>query len=256
MKDNLKLKEIIQSNLSTTSVDIDFVFISNLREYYKSDFFKNAFKLNKKKTHCTILYPFRYSALHSNKYNLIMFFLTNCRKNRVIPLGETENTLFIMYHELMHHYQFKMKNKPLNSIYQLIYIMEDTIVKYNNRDYYLNHSNFFMEIEANVYASKKLMEYVRNTSNDEQILNTINKIYLTWYSRLVTYNFEEMFNKYLLCCKNNNISLKDSRLVSSALINKSGKLNPLDISLNNYPLNQLNKSAKQLLLKINRGKNV
>lgn len=248
-----QVKKIIKEEVSTHDVDI---IIVNKLEYYRSDFFKSNIKIKRIKEKIQyIKYPFMYSGLYSEESNLIIIFITNCKAPLSINIKhkftsrDIINTLRILYHEIKHLKQSNLKyNQPMTPV-EFIYEMEDIITNCNPKYYDLKHDEFFIEIEANVYASYELNEFAtKNNIVDKELLNFIASLQNKYKNRLNKYDFYKQFSEFIKCCKKYGLYKNENNKIIKMIYDNEGNFKSLNEIILDEEFKKLDIRIKTLVI--------
>lgn len=248
-----QVKEMLQEEVSTRGVDI---IIVNKLKYYRSDFFKNNIKTKKLKEKITyIKYPFIYSGLYSEESNLIIIFINNCKTTPTINIKneftthDIINTIRILYHEIKHLTQSRERYSGPMTTVEFIYEMEDVLTNYNPKYYDSKHDDFFIEIEANVYATYKLNEFVSNNNIlDKGELRFIEKLQNKYKNRLNKYNFYKQFSEFIKCCDKYKLYKNATNRVIKMIYDEEGNFKSLKEIILDQEFNKLDIKIKKIVI--------
>lgn len=255
MYNNKEIIELIKKEISANNIDTNLMIINKIN-YYKSDFFKQNLKLVKNTEKISYMqYPFIYSGLYSSENNVLIIFLNNCKISfsilkKEFTLLDLSNILRVLYHEIMHYKQANIRYNQTLTTTTFLYEMEDIIADYDKLFYKKKHDEFFIEIEANVYAFNELKKYIINANiKDKKILDNIDKNKIKYINRLKHYNFVEFFNKFLECCQKNQLyRLNKFRLIEMFFENDGSYKDVYQVAKNKN-FSNLNFYMKVLILK-------
>lgn len=211
---NIKLKEIKQKCISIIEEEAKLKGIKinispiTVIEFYNSDFFEqqNHTKLQRTK----IKYSLRKSAgiFDANTEKIMIFIDRLAKGEKIDSTNKFISILFAMYHELKHQLQYGCKETTLFE--EFIIEIERIIMALFPRDYAKNHNRYYIEIDANLYAYEKTLEYTKNNQPDKY--NEIKQFLdAKWMSQnkyyQLNYNSQEIFDKFYEFCKQNKYGM-------------------------------------------------
>lgn len=240
---NIKLKEIKQNCISIIEEEAKRQGIElNIKpitivEFYNSDFFKqqNPSKLQRIKTRYTLR---KTGGIFDANTDKIMVFIDRMGKiEKIDSPNKFIAILFAMYHELKHQLQYG--NRKNTELEQFIIGIERFVMALIPKDYAKNHNRYFFEIDANLYAYQKTLEYIKNNQPDKY--DEI-KQYLEakWISQnkyyQINYNLQETFDKFYKFCKSNEYAMIFSGIPQLDVF--------IDISNNFKPLSKIITKSK------------
>lgn len=211
---NIKLKEIKQECISIIEEEAKLQGIKTnispitIVEFYNSDFFKQHSHTKLQKT--KIKYSLRKSAgiFDANTEKIMIFIDRLTKGEKIDSTNKFIAILFAMYHELKHQLQHGCKDTTLFE--EFIIEIERIIMAILPRDYAKNHNRYYIEIDANLYAYEKTLEYAKKNQPDkyeeiEQFLDA------KWISQnkyyQLNYNSQKAFDKFYEFCKKNKYGM-------------------------------------------------
>lgn len=204
MKQNIqqlkkKCKSILQEESNKQGIEVNINPITVV-EYYDSDVFKQKTKLQQIKEKYFVVKPCGFFDPTNSKIMIFIDRLTKHLKADSIYIFPV--ILFSVYHEYKHQLQFT--SKETSKLEEFIIEIERFMMALNPRDYNKNHEKYYIEIDANLYAYHKTIEYTKNNDpkNYEQT-----KLYLgaRWIFETkhcqINYDSRKTFDKFYQFCK-------------------------------------------------------
>lgn len=223
-------KEIINENMEISINPITLV------EFYNTDIFKQQTKLKRTQEK---LYLRKVAGLFSHQNQKIYIFTDNLEKKHNIDIEyKFPLVLYVLYHELRHQMQYS--NKVFTQYEKFISQIEEFFINLNPTDYKLNHSGYFREIDANLYAYNKVLKYIKEKHppiyhKAKHFLETKWITESKYY--YINYDSQQLFDKLYKFCKSRNYAI--------ILLN----IEKLDIFIDHFnnfrPLNKIIKLSKK-----------
>lgn len=199
------VNEIIEEEMTQSHINIKFSPLT-IRQYYKSDTFKQSLKLEKSPLAklSKLLCPLTQYSWYDSKSGNIFLILDNYRK--MIENKELWFIIMTPYHEARHKYQIDVlstKNDYLSFLLRLeIPLISLEITKYitisvGQIHYDMNHDKFMIEIDANNYATSKTINHLQKYPElYESNKKKLNERKIDYEHDLEIYDAYSMFAKY------------------------------------------------------------
>lgn len=233
---NEEIKKIVHSIVKDESlkygVDINVEIISK-HNFFKKNFTKTPFSLTKNVLafYSKGLY---FSSTENNKNYILVFFNENnffFQQNKEHQLSELIRTT---YHEIRHFLQHNIPS-IFNNFEAFIFAYENSyILDIGEDDYNANHDYFYIEIDAQLYAIKNVLNYLKDypnlyEKNSKYLLNLLKDFEI----QKNNFNFNYIFKKICKDLKNRpGFYSYDSSLFLQFFWNKDGSFKTVDEIIN------------------------
>ena len=179
---------VVDEECKKYNLDLNIHIIGKL-EFFKTDFFKDNFKLYKSflDRKCLISTPFLCSGVYYPPSNDLFIFIDN----KLINSNNLTNVLVALYHEIYHSIQNEEHNRDKNSydwnnFYNFISELEKfahSYIKSESLRYSEYHDSFMFEMLADTYAIINTRNFMKkhNYKIDYEFLDTCDKNNLFQY---------------------------------------------------------------------------
>lgn len=197
-------KAILEEESKKLGAKIDINPLT-LVEYYKSDIFKQKTTLQKIQRGYSLINA---GGFYDSETSEIVIFVDRMGySEKVNSINKLAAVIQATYHEYKH--QLQHMGKTLTKGQKFIIEIERCLISLDNSHYKKHHNEYFMEIDADIYGTKRTYEYMAKQHPDE--INET-KIYLdkrlsdALHNR-INYDSQKMFDKFYKRCKQKNYQI-------------------------------------------------
>lgn len=188
-------------------------------EWYKSDSFKNTFKLQSWNSKFDSLITPLGSNLGENNRDekTIYLFLNNFKILKLLnPKHTIVDFIHTTYHELRHSYQQQYIKNYNNLESFSIAFLNNFIIEHSPTHYDIYYSQYFDEIDANLYAIKKTEQFLKNYPSiylkHQKYIDKLKEKYQYNYEN---YNFQLFFDKFHNIYKQDPKTFQNHHIISN-----------------------------------------